>query len=148
MVFLLPALQIWTSWSNVPMSAPSTCSSTRCCTPSSRAWPTAAIPKRPLIRACVSAAERTAATNLATISTRSAIRAALRCTSKLVKWCLTKVNKYWTTVVTSVWVYVHWGLAGVDLIHSHTQDLVQIGVNGALEQSYVDWENELISRVF
>lgn len=60
-VYLCPS-QIWTSWSNVPTSAPSTCSSTRCWTYSSRAWSTAATPGRPSTKACASAAGRTAAT--------------------------------------------------------------------------------------
>lgn len=88
----LCTLQIWTSLSNVPTSALSTCSLTPCWTPSSRAWPTDATRERPLTRVCAWAAERTAATSSATTSTRSAWAAALRCTLRPEKLCLTKVN--------------------------------------------------------
>lgn len=84
--------QIWTSLSNAPTSAPSTCSSTLCWTSSSRAWPSDATPKTPSTRECASAAGRTAATRSATTWKKSARPAAQRCTSRLVERCLSKVK--------------------------------------------------------
>lgn len=89
---LLSVSQIWTSLSNAPTSAPSTCSSTLCWTSSSRAWPSDATPKTPSTRECASAAGRTAATRSATTWKKSARPAAQRCTSRLVERCLSKVK--------------------------------------------------------
>lgn len=106
--FLPSCVQIWINLSNAPMSAPSTCSSTRYWTPSSRAWPTAATPRTPSTRECASAAGRTDATSLATTSTRSGWPAVPGCTSRLGIWCLTKVNLHRNGVKPKVNLTFSW----------------------------------------
>lgn len=77
---------------NVPMNAPSICSSTLCWTQTSRVWPTGAATKELLKKVFVSTVARIAATHWATISRRFAVATARGSTWKQAPGCLSNVR--------------------------------------------------------